>query len=217
MDHQKKKVADLREDYRAKSLDITDIVSNPINQFDLWFKEALNAELKEPNAMTLATADKSGSPSARIVLLKGYDEKGFVFYTNYNSRKGKELKENPNAALVFCWLDLERQIRIHGRVEIMSAIESEAYFQSRPRKSQIGAYASPQSTVITNRNILEKNVVQLEEKYKGVDQLPKPAHWGGYRVIPHSIEFWQGRSSRLHDRIRYTKEKESWKIERLAP
>jgi len=210
-------IASLREDYQSESLEISDVDASPFQQFGKWFHEALNAELPEPNAMTVATATPDGRPSARIVLLKGYDEAGFVFFTNYNSHKAQELAKNPQAALVFNWLELHRQIRIEGKVEKVSAEESTEYFQSRPKGSQIGAWASPQSSVISDRSILEKNVEQLQEKYEDAEVLPRPEHWGGFRVRPEVIEFWQGRSSRLHDRIQYTLQNGAWKIERLAP
>ena len=210
-------IAALREDYRAKTLEITDIHANPIQQFREWFQEALDSQIKEANAMTIATVDAQGKPAARIVLLKGFDENGFIFYTNYESRKGQELATNPNIAVVFLWKDLERQIRIEGIAEKVAPLVSLNYFQSRPKGSQIGAWASPQSQVISDRNILEQNVIDLKEKYKDVDNLPIPSHWGGYQIKPTMIEFWQGRSSRLHDRICYTLEDNEWKIERLAP
>ena len=189
-----------------------------MDQFKIWFEEALESKLLEPNAMSLATCTPQGIPSARIVLLKGFDSEGFVFYTNYLSRKGQEMIQNPSAALVFCWLELQRQIRVEGWVERMSREESVAYFQSRPKSSQIGAWASHQSNVIENRTILEENVKSLEEEYKDVDQLPCPEYWGGLKLIPEKMEFWQGRTSRLHDRILYTfDENGHWKQERLAP
>lgn len=211
-------IADLREDYRKADLEIKDVTSNPLEQFQIWFQQALQAELKEPNAMTLATATADAKPSARIVLLKGVDEQGFLFYTNYNSRKGQELDANPQAALVFAWLELEKQVRIEGTVERITPEASTAYFQRRPKGSQIGAWASPQSEVIPDRRILEENVQALQAKYTQSEQLPRPEHWGGYRLRPTVIEFWQGRSSRLHDRIRYSLQTDgSWHIERLAP
>lgn len=210
-------IAALREDYRAKTVEITDVHANPIQQFREWFQEALDSQIKEANAMTIATVDAQGKPAARIVLLKGFDENGFIFYTNYESRKGKELAVNPNIAVVFLWKDLERQIRIEGIAEKVAPSVSFNYFQSRPKGSQIGAWASPQSQVIADRSILEQNVIDLKEKYKDVENLPIPNHWGGYQIKPTLIEFWQGRSSRLHDRICYTLEGKEWKIERLAP
>jgi len=210
-------IAGLREDYRAKTLEITDVDANPIQQFNTWFQEALDSQIKEANAMTIATVDAQGKPAARIVLLKGFDENGFIFYTNYDSRKGQELAANPNIAVVFLWKDLERQIRIEGIAEKVAPKVSLNYFQSRPKGSQIGAWASPQSQVIADRSILEQNVIDLKEKYKDADNLPIPSHWGGYQIKPTLIEFWQGRSSRLHDRICYKLVGEEWKIERLAP
>lgn len=210
-------IAALRRNYTQESLSKTAANPDPIAQFDHWFSEAMNSALPEPNAMTLATATDDGKPSARIVLLKGFDHQGFVFYTNYESRKGQELDNNPQAALLFCWLELERQVRIEGTVERVSPAESKAYFQSRPRESQIGAWASPQSRVIEGRFILEEKVQELATTFKHDEVLPIPAFWGGYRVRPELIEFWQGRQSRLHDRIRYTREKIGWTIERLAP
>lgn len=218
MSVEQKIIENLREDYRAKSLNRSEILEDPIQQFGIWFQEALDSEIKEPNAMTLATSTRDGIPSARIVLLKGFDEKGFVFYTNYESQKGRELLDNPQAALVFSWLDLQRQIRINGKVVKLSSELSERYFQSRPKGSQIGAWVSPQSEVIKNRNVLEEKKQLLEKQYADVDKLPRPESWGGFVVIPRSIEFWQGRSSRLHDRMAYTLDTEGrWRIDRLAP
>jgi pyridoxamine 5'-phosphate oxidase len=211
-------IANLRQDYSVAALDRKDVAENPFLQFEKWFQEAMQSDLLEPNAMTLATVSKSGQPSARIVLLKAFDERGFVFYTNFHSMKGQEMAENPKAALVFLWLELQRQVRIEGRVEKVSEEETLAYFRSRPRGSQIGAYASPQSQVIEDRTILEENVSRLNKEYGDTEALPLPDFWGGYRVIPTKIEFWQGRSSRLHDRIVYkVTEDNNWKIERLAP
>lgn len=211
-----KNIADIRNDYRLSTLDEKDIATNPIEQFTRWWHDALNSKVIEVNAMTLATSSKDGKPSARIVLLKDYDERGFVFYTNYKSHKGKELDENPNAALIFFWKEIERQVRIEGTVEKVSAEESDAYFNSRPEGSRIAAWSSPQSAVISNRELLEQNVSNYKEEFK--NSIPRPPHWGGYRVMPLKIEFWQGRTSRLHDRVEFTKTSEgSWKAERLAP
>jgi len=210
-------IAALREDYRAKTLEITAVHANPIQQFNEWFQAALDSQIKEANAMTIATVNAQGKPAARIVLLKGFDENGFIFYTNYDSRKGQELAANPNIAVVFLWKDLERQIRIEGVAKKVAPAVSLNYFQSRPKGSQIGAWASPQSQVIPDRSVLAQNVLDLKEKYKDADNLPIPSHWGGYQIKPTLIEFWQGRSSRLHDRICYTLVDNEWKIERLAP
>ena len=208
----------LRQDYKQRSFDESDAHANPFTQFAQWFDEALRSELPEPNAMSLATVSADGQPSARIVLLKGVDPSGFVFYTNYDSHKAKEAEAQGKVALCFVWLELERQVRIEGTVERVSHAESVAYFQSRPKSSQIGAWASPQSEVLPSRQWLEERQKELEAQYAHVDVLPMPEHWGGYRVLPKSIEFWQGRRSRLHDRIRYTLQADhSWKIERLAP
>jgi pyridoxamine 5'-phosphate oxidase len=212
-------LADLRQDYQRNSLEINEIASNPIEQFEKWFAEAVvTPNLIEPNAMTISTVTKSGFPSSRIVLLKGLDAQGFVFFTNYESRKGTELIKNPHAALNFWWPPLERQVRIEGHVEKLSTETSLIYFQSRPKSSQIGAWASPQSQVIDNRELLEKNVESLEKQYENAENLPIPPFWGGFRVIPTRVEFWQGRSSRLHDRLVYSKKKSGdWLVERLAP
>ena len=207
----------LRSNYALSGLNETDLLDTPFQQFQRWLEQAIAAKLPEPNAMTLATLSKEGKPIARMVLLKGLDEKGFVFYTNYDSAKGKQLTETDSAALVFWWAGLERQVRVEGMVEKVSSEESDAYFQSRPKASQLGAWASPQSQVIENRDILEKRLAQLEEKY-ATEKVPRPPHWGGFRVIPTAIEFWQGRPSRLHDRIRYElDEKGDWFYQRLAP
>lgn len=208
----------LRENYARQSLSETDVTPDPVMQFATWFRQALDSRLREPNAMTLATATLAGRPSARTVLLKGFDARGFTFYTNYESRKGRELAENPQAALLFTWLELERQVRIEGRVESITPAESLAYFQSRPKASQIGAWASPQSRVIADRATLEARALELRAQYEPVDTLPLPPFWGGYRLRPNEFEFWQGRPSRLHDRIRYTlTQAATWQVERLAP
>ncbi len=210
-------VADLRKDYQLQGLRETDVDVSPFKQFQVWFDQALASQLPEPNAMTVATATQSGKPSARIVLLKGFDERGFVFYTNYQSHKGQELADNPQAALVFWWAELERQIRIEGRVEKVSQQESYEYFHSRPFNSRLGAWASEQSQVIESRAVLEQRAQELKTKYENSD-VPRPPHWGGFRVIPTRIEFWQGRSSRLHDRLLYRLlDNGSWLIERLSP
>ncbi|RUR75141.1 pyridoxamine 5'-phosphate oxidase [Chlorogloeopsis fritschii PCC 9212] len=212
-----KTLADLRKDYTLQGLSENDIDPNPFIQFQKWFDQALDAQLPEPNAMAVATATPDGKPSARMVLLKDFDERGFVFFTNYNSQKGQELAENPQAALVFWWAELERQVRIAGYVEKVSEQESDEYFQSRPFNSRLGAWASHQSEVIASREELEQRLQALQAKYENQD-IPRPPYWGGLRVIPTEIEFWQGRPSRLHDRLLYTRLNEhSWKIERLSP
>ncbi len=209
-------IADLRQNYTLQALNEADVDPDPIRQFQRWLDQAIAAELPEPNAMTLATATRDGIPSARIVLLKGLDARGFAFYTNYESRKGQELADNPQAALVFLWTVLERQVRIEGQVEKVAAAETDAYFQSRPLASRLGAWASEQSRVICDREVLEQRFAELKATYAD-ETVPRPPHWGGYRVIPHQIEFWQGRTSRLHDRLRYRLEQGNWFLERLAP
>jgi pyridoxamine 5'-phosphate oxidase len=216
MELTKEMIQSLRQDYRSAQFDEADADKSPIKQFNKWFTEVLDAQLYEPNVMTLATADKNGKPNARIVLLKDFSEDGFTFYTNYLSQKGKELKKNPQACLVFFWAELERQVRIEGKVEKLDKATSEAYFHSRPVGSQIGAIVSPQSQVINDRTVLENKVEELTKTYQD-KTIPKPAHWGGYIVKPISIEFWQGRPSRLHDRIKYDLVNGKWLRERLAP
>lgn len=211
-------IADLRKNYTLTGLSEADVDVNPIKQFQTWFQQALDADLLEPNAMTLATANADGKPSARIVLLKGVSENGFVFYTNYQSQKGKQLIANPYGALVFLWKELERQVRIEGKVEQLSPQESETYFHSRPKASQLGAIASPQSQEIANRDVLDQKLVDLQTQYQNDATIPRPESWGGFRVIPNRIEFWQGRPSRLHDRLVYNlQDDRSWQITRLAP
>ena len=209
-------LANLRKDYTLCDLNETDIDADPFKQFHLWFNDALTANLIEPNAMTLATATRDGKPSARTVLLKGFDERGFVFYTNYESRKGQELAENPWAALVFLWKEIQRQVRIEGHIEKCSPEESDTYFLSRPLGSRLGAYVSQQSQVISSREILEARLAELTRENANLD-IPRPPYWGGYRLSPTSIEFWQGRPNRLHDRLRYRLSDRAWLIERLSP
>jgi len=213
----KKTLQNLRIEYSSSPINESAVDANPISFFGKWFDEAMAAEVREPNAMTLATATRDGIPSARIVLLKGADKNGFSFYSNYLSRKGKELAKNPSACLVFFWPELGRQVRIEGKILKLSKEESEAYFASRPFGSQLGAVVSPQSQVIANREVLDVAYTAYEQKFEG-KKIPKPAHWGGYILQPIAIEFWQGRESRLHDRVKYAlMEKGKWKIERLAP
>jgi pyridoxamine 5'-phosphate oxidase len=210
-------IADLRQNYTLAGLSEADVDANPIAQFSVWFQQALDADLLEPNAMTLATATPEGKPTARIVLLKGVDQRGFVFYTNYESQKGQQLIANPYAALVFLWDKLERQIRIEGKVIKLDLEESREYFHSRPKASQLGAWTSDQSRVIPNREVLEQKLEALQTKYS-YETVPIPEHWGGFRVIPNRIEFWQGRPSRLHDRLVYNLQDDAtWQIQRLSP
>ncbi len=208
-------IADIRKDYALKRLDESDVDADPFKQFHAWLKEALAAEVPEPTAMTLATVNAAGSPSARIVLLKALDERGFVFYTNYASRKGAELAARPRAALTFLWKELERQVRVEGAVEKVSAAESDEYFAIRPLGSRIGAWASTQSATIESRQWLEARVKAAEEQYG--ENPPRPPHWGGYRVIPEWLEFWQGRRSRLHDRTASSRTAGVWTISMLSP
>ncbi|WP_333819610.1 pyridoxamine 5'-phosphate oxidase [Ohtaekwangia sp.] len=210
-------IADLRNEYSKASLDVTNVLPDPVRQFEKWFQEAVQAQVPEPNAMTLSTVNALGGPSSRIVLLKGIESNRFVFYTNYQSAKGKDLERVPACALTFFWPELERQVRIEGVAGRIDAERSEQYFQSRPRGSQIGAWSSPQSSIIESRTILEERVAQIEKKFSGHEVLPKPHQWGGFEVEPVMIEFWQGRQSRLHDRIQFNKIDNAWKIYRLAP
>lgn len=209
-------VAALRQSYTRNELLEENVLENPIKQFGKWFSEALNAQILEPNAMTLSTVS-GGRAHGRIVLLKGFDENGFTFYTNYKSNKGNEVAETPFASLTFFWGDLERQVRIEGSIEKVSGAESDEYFHSRPRGSQIGAWVSNQSSVIAGREVIEQRLAELENEFKDVVIIPRPTHWGGYCVNPERIEFWQGRPNRLHDRILFTKVGDDWKIERLSP
>lgn len=213
----KETIQNLRQEYLSATLSEKSVADDPVSQFAKWFAEALDADLYEPNVMTLATASPDGKPSARVLLLKGFDNNGFTFYTNYLSRKGKEIARNPSAAMVFYWAELERQVRIEGHLEKVSKEESERYFHSRPKASQLGAIASQQSQIIPNRGVLENTLHDLEEQYRD-KEVPKPSHWGGYILKPQIVEFWQGGAARLHDRIMYKKiDKNSWKIVRLAP
>jgi len=209
-------IAHLRREYARARLDERDVDPDPLVQFHKWFDDARRAELPEPNAMTLATATPAGVPSARMVLLKAADERGFTFFTDYRSRKGQELEANPHAALVFFWGELERQVRITGTVSRVSREETEAYFRTRPRESRLGAWSSHQSTVLAGRETLEARLREVAARHPG-DEVPTPPHWGGYLLKPDALEFWQGRESRLHDRVRYQRETGSWRIERLSP
>ncbi|MBI2318060.1 MAG: pyridoxamine 5'-phosphate oxidase [Betaproteobacteria bacterium] len=208
-------IAEMRQEYMRAGFDEAQAARDPLRQFERWFQDAVASGLPLPNAMTLATADASGRPTTRAVLLKGFDAGGFVFFTNYQSRKGRELSANPFASLLFTWEELERQIRIDGRAERISDAESDAYFAARPLGSRISAWASPQSDVVATRAELEARYAAAEKRFGA--RVPRPPHWGGYRVIPDQIEFWQGRANRLHDRILYRREGDAWKIERLAP
>jgi pyridoxamine 5'-phosphate oxidase len=207
----------LRSEYSKASLDVSSVLADPIKQFEKWFQEALEADVLEPNAMNLATINANNRPSSRIVLLKGIEQEKFLFYSNYQSAKGKELDQNPACALTFFWPELERQVRIEGIAERVDDKRSELYFQSRPRGSQVGAWTSPQSSIIESRAILEERAKQIEKRFEGLSVLPKPNQWGGYQVDAQIIEFWQGRPSRLHDRVQFFKIDDRWKVHRLAP
>lgn len=209
-------IADIRKDYQLKSLSEHEVNQNPYTQFSVWWNEAVQSDIIEVNAMALSTVTSAGRPSSRIVLLKGYDEQGFVFFTNYKSDKGEQLTQNHFAALLFFWKELERQVRIEGVVSKVSEEESDAYFNSRPIGSRLGAWASPQSQKIADREVLNKELMKFTEQFDQ-ENIPRPAHWGGYRVKPTRIEFWQGRSNRLHDRILYEQDNDNWQISRLAP
>jgi len=210
-----KDIQNLRRQYSKSTLSVSSVSKDPFKQFEKWFQDVLNSGFLEPNAMTLATASKTGKPSARVVLLKGIHEGGFVFYTNYKSKKGKDIEDNPYGSVLFYWDRLERQVRIEGKIEKVSQQESEEYFNTRPYKSRVGAWASKQSTVIESRSAIVREFLKYMMKFK--THVPLPDVWGGYRLIPDSFEFWQGRPNRLHDRVRFTKNKSGWKIERLAP
>lgn len=210
-----KEIQNLRRQYSKSTLSVSSVSKDPFKQFEKWFRDVLNSGFLEPNAMTLATASRTGKPSARVVLLKGIHDSGFVFYTNYKSKKGKDIEENPFGCLLFYWDKLERQIRIEGKIEKVSQKESEEYFNTRPYKSRVGAWASKQSSVIESRSVIIKEFLKYMMKFK--THVPLPDIWGGYRLLPDTFEFWQGRPNRLHDRVRYAKSKTGWKIERLAP
>lgn len=210
-----KDIQNLRRQYSKSTLSVSSVSKDPFKQFEKWFQDVLNSGFLEPNAMTLATATKAGKPSARVVLLKGIHDGGFVFYTNYKSKKGKDIEDNPFGSILFYWDRLERQVRIEGKIEKVSHQESEEYFNTRPYKSRVGAWASKQSSVIESRSAIVREFLKYMMKFK--THVPLPDLWGGYRLIPDSFEFWQGRPNRLHDRVRFTKNKSGWKIERLAP
>jgi len=211
-----KDISSIRKEYSLKKLDESEVNYNPFIQFGLWFDEILNSTIPEPNAMILSTATLDGKPSSRVVLLKQFNKNGFSFFTNYNSRKGSQIEQNPYGALVFFWPELERQVRIEGKISKVTEEESDEYFITRPAGSKLGAWASPQSQVVPNRKFVESLKVDLQNQFEG-KSIPRPANWGGYRLSPTLLEFWQGRPNRLHDRIQYTLKDNLWVIERLAP
>ena len=217
MSIQHKEIAAIRQDYALSSLSESDVLGNPIEQFEKWFNEARHSEVIEVNALVLSTVNSDLKPSSRVVLLKDIKTNGFSFFTNYESRKGQEMDENPSVSALFFWPELQRQVRIEGQVERLPAADSDEYFESRPRGSRIGAIASPQSHDLTDRAELESRVKAIEEKYADTEQIPRPPNWGGYLLKPSRVEFWQGRSSRLHDRIVYTANSEKWTVKRIAP
>lgn len=214
-------ISSIRQEYLLATLSEKEVAPSPIDQFERWLNEAMKSEVLEPTAMVLSTVSAEGQPSSRVVLLKDLDSNGFVFYTNYSSKKGVELSQNARASLLFFWPELQRQIRIEGEVKRVNPEQSTTYFQSRPKGSQLGAWASPQSQVVPHREFLDERIEEMEKKFEGLEVLPRPEHWGGFSLIPNRIEFWQGRGSRMHDRIRYERTSSSvtseWKIERLAP
>lgn len=214
-------ISSIRQEYLLATLSEKEVSPSPIDQFERWLNEAMKSEVLEPTAMVLSTVSAEGQPSSRVVLLKDLDSNGFVFYTNYSSKKGVELSQNARASLLFFWPELQRQVRIEGEVKRVNPEQSTTYFQSRPKGSQLGAWASPQSQVVPHREFLDERIEEMEKKFEGLEVLPRPEHWGGFSLIPNRIEFWQGRGSRMHDRIRYERTSSSvtseWKIERLAP
>lgn len=214
-------ISSIRQEYLLATLSEKEVSPSPIDQFERWLNEAMKSEVLEPTAMVLSTVSAEGQPSSRVVLLKDLDSNGFVFYTNYSSKKGVELSQNARASLLFFWPELQRQVRIEGEVKRVNPEQSTNYFQSRPKGSQLGAWASPQSQVVPHREFLDERIEEMEKKFEGLEVLPRPEHWGGFSLIPNRIEFWQGRGSRMHDRIRYERTSSSvtseWKIERLAP
>lgn len=211
------RLAALRRSYQRSGLDVGDLAPDPVSQFHRWFDDAVRDGLTEPNAMVLATATPDGTPSARTVLLKGVDDDGFVLFTNRDSLKGAQMRVNPVASLVFPWFEMDRQVVVSGRVGEVSRAEAAEYFRSRPRDSQLGAWASPQSTVVADRAVLEEEYADARRRWPEGTEVPLPDHWGGFRVVPDSVEFWQGRVARMHDRLRYRRTGDSWTVERLAP